>query len=144
MTAAVPSTRRARGFEPWMISNVAVGMAVGSFLTLLVPPFITDVTGSAARVGIVFALVSLAATVGPWFGGRADRSGRHRRYYLIRSCSPTPTARLSAATTTTSCTGVSGVLILGRGSDGKITAGVGDLPGAACTSRRTKASSRCK
>lgn len=83
MTAAVPSTRRARGFEPWMISNVAVGMAVGSFLTLLVPPFITDVTGSAARVGIVFALVSLAATVGPWFGGRADRSGRHRRYYLI-------------------------------------------------------------
>ena len=83
MTAAVPWTRRARGFEPWMISNVAVGMAVGSFLTLLVPPFITDVTGSAARVGIVFALVSLAATVGPWFGGRADRSGRHRRYYLI-------------------------------------------------------------
>ena len=83
MTAAVPSTRRARGFEPWMISNVAIGMAVGSFLTLLVPPFITDVTGSAARVGIVFALVSLAATVGPWFGGRADRSGRHRRYYLI-------------------------------------------------------------
>ena len=66
-----------------MISNVAIGMAVGSFLTLLVPPFITDVTGSAARVGIVFALVSLAATVGPWFGGRADRSGRHRRYYLI-------------------------------------------------------------
>jgi MFS family permease len=66
-----------------MISNVAIGMAIGSFLTLLVPPFITDVTGSAARVGIVFALISLAATVGPWFGGRADRSGRHRRYYQI-------------------------------------------------------------
>lgn len=65
MTAEVPSRRRARGFEPWMISNVAIGMAIGSFLTLLVPPFITDVTGSAARVGIVFALISLAATVGP-------------------------------------------------------------------------------
>ena len=78
MTAEVPSRRRVRGFEPWMISNVAIGIAVGSFLTLLVPPFTTDVTGSAARVGIVFALVSLAATVGPWFGGRADRSGRHR------------------------------------------------------------------
>jgi MFS family permease len=83
MTAEAPSRRRARGFEPWMISNVAIGMAIGSFLTLLVPPFITDVPGSAARVGIVFALISLAATVGPWFGGRADRSGRHRRYYLI-------------------------------------------------------------
>jgi predicted MFS family arabinose efflux permease len=66
-----------------MISNVAIGAATASFLSLLVPPFITDVTGSAARVGIVFALMSLSATVGPWLGGRADRSGQHRRYYVI-------------------------------------------------------------
>lgn len=73
---------RVRGFEWWMISNVGVGAATGSFLSLLIPPFVTTVTGNAARVGIVFAVISLAAAVGPWVGKLADRTGAHRGIYL--------------------------------------------------------------
>lgn len=65
-----------------MLSNVATGAATASFLNLLVPPFITSVTGSAARVGVVFAVVSLAAAVGPWAGRAAERTGRYRELYL--------------------------------------------------------------
>ena len=75
--------RLLRGFEPWMISNVAVGAATASFLNLLVPPFITSVTGSAHRVGIVFAAISLAAVVGPIVARLADRTHLHRLIYLV-------------------------------------------------------------
>ena len=68
-----------RSFELWMVSNAAAGAAIGAFLTLLVPPFITAETGSPARSGIVFAVISLVAVVGPWFGGRADRNGQAPR-----------------------------------------------------------------
>jgi predicted MFS family arabinose efflux permease len=70
------------GAELWMVSNVAVGVATASFLNLLVPPFITSVTGSASRVGIVFAVLSLAAVVGPIVGRVAGRTGRYRAIYL--------------------------------------------------------------
>lgn len=53
------------GVEPWMISNVATGAATASFLNLLVPPFIANVTGSASRGGVVFAVISLAAATVP-------------------------------------------------------------------------------
>lgn len=75
--------QQVRAFEPWMISNIATGAATASFLTLLIPPFVTDVTGSAFRVGIVFAAMSLAAVAGPWIGKIADRTGRHRTIYVI-------------------------------------------------------------
>ncbi len=70
------------GAQWWMVSNVATGAATASFLNLLVPPFITSVTASAARVGVVFAMVSLAAAVGPWVGRAAARTGRYRQLYL--------------------------------------------------------------
>jgi predicted MFS family arabinose efflux permease len=65
-----------------MISNVGVGAATASFLTLLVPPFVADVTHSATRVGIVFAVISLSAAVGPLVARLADRTGRHATFYI--------------------------------------------------------------
>ncbi|GAA1933221.1 hypothetical protein GCM10009775_26510 [Microbacterium aoyamense] len=61
-----------------MLSNVATGAATGSFLTLLLPPFVTDVTGQPWRVGVIFAALSLAAAVGPWVGAVVDRTRTHR------------------------------------------------------------------
>lgn len=52
-------------------------------MTLLVPPFVTKVTGSATRVGVVFAVMSLAAVVAPVVARVADRTGRHRLIYLV-------------------------------------------------------------
>ncbi len=77
------SLRPWSGFEWWMLSNVATGAATASFLNLLVPPFITSVTGSASRVGVVFAMLSLAAAIGPWVGRLAERTGRYRALYFV-------------------------------------------------------------
>lgn len=66
-----------------MLSNLVTGAVTGAFLVLLVPPFITSVTGSAARVGVVFAVTSLAAMLGPVFGHIADRYQLHRLVYSL-------------------------------------------------------------
>ena len=42
----IPTARPVLSFELWMVSNAAAGAAIGSFLTLLIPPFVTEVTGS--------------------------------------------------------------------------------------------------
>ena len=49
---------------------------------LLLPPFITSVTDSASRVGIVFAVISLAAMVGPLVGRLTARTKWYRSTYL--------------------------------------------------------------
>lgn len=72
-----------RSFEPWMVSNVATGAAQQSYMTLLIPPFITSVTGSALRSGIVLAVVGLAALTGPYIGRFADRRNNHRLLYVL-------------------------------------------------------------
>jgi predicted MFS family arabinose efflux permease len=71
-----------RAFEPWMISNIAAGAASLSFVILLIPPFIAQVTGSATRSGIVLAVIGLAALSGPYIGRLADRRGLHRSLYV--------------------------------------------------------------
>lgn len=76
-------TNQSHGFEWWMVSNIAAGAATGSFLTLLIPPFITSVTGSAARSGVVLAFVGLAALIGPQIGRFADRKRLHRPLYIL-------------------------------------------------------------
>lgn len=77
------SDRPGRSFQPWMISNVAAGAAQQSFMMLLIPPFITQTTGSATRSGVVLAVVGLAAITGPWIGRLADRRESHRLLYLL-------------------------------------------------------------
>ncbi len=65
-------------FEWWMISNFAVGAGFAAFVALLIPPYVTEVTGSAADAGIVMMFISLAAVTAPVIGNFADRYSAHR------------------------------------------------------------------
>ena len=67
-----------RAFETWMVSNFAAGAGIGAFVTLLVAPYVTGTTGSAADAGIVVSVISIAAVLGPVFGRLADRYRAHR------------------------------------------------------------------
>ncbi len=72
------ATSKQRAFEGWMISNLAMGAGFSAFVALLIPPYITGITGSAADAGIIMAIISLAAILGPVLGGLADRYRAHR------------------------------------------------------------------
>jgi predicted MFS family arabinose efflux permease len=65
-------------FEWWMISNLAMGAGFSAFVALLIPPFVTEATGNAADAGVVMAVISLAAVLGPVLGGFADKYRAHR------------------------------------------------------------------
>ena len=65
-------------FQWWMVSNLAMGAGFSAFVALLIPPFVTGATGNAADAGIVMAIISLAAVLGPVLGGFADRYRAHR------------------------------------------------------------------
>jgi len=61
-----------------MASNLAIGAGFSAFVSLLVPPYVTEVTGNAADAGIVMAVISLAAVLGPVLGTFADKYHAHR------------------------------------------------------------------
>ncbi len=61
-----------------MVSNFAAGAGIGAFVTLLVAPYVTGTTGSAADAGVVVSVISIAAVLGPVFGRLADRYKAHR------------------------------------------------------------------
>ena len=65
-------------FQWWMISFIAAGAGWAAFISLLIPPFVTESTGSAADAGIVMAIISLAAVLAPVLGGFADKYRAHR------------------------------------------------------------------
>lgn len=65
-------------FQWWMLSNFAVGAGFAAFVALLIPPYVTEVTGSAADAGIVMMFISLAAVLAPVIGSFADRYAAHR------------------------------------------------------------------
>ena len=65
-------------FELWMVSFIAAGAGWSAFISLLIPPYITQVTGNAADAGIVMAIISLAAVLAPVLGGFADKYRAHR------------------------------------------------------------------
>lgn len=65
-------------FEWWMIANLAIGAGYSAFVALLIPPFVTETTGNAADAGIVMAVISLAAVLGPVLGSFADKYRAHR------------------------------------------------------------------
>ncbi|MCJ7557358.1 MAG: MFS transporter [Gammaproteobacteria bacterium] len=77
-TAVENKNVRGPSFEWWMISNIAIGAGFSAFVALLIPPYVTDVTGNATDAGVVMAIVSLAAVMGPILGGFADRYNAHR------------------------------------------------------------------
>jgi predicted MFS family arabinose efflux permease len=72
---AQPNTR---SFEWWMVSNLAIGAGFSAFVALLIPPYVIEVTGSAAEAGVIMAVMSLAAVLGPIIGSFADRYRAHR------------------------------------------------------------------
>src|SRR5688572_18104764 len=71
------------GFEPWMITNFTTGAALGSFVVLLVPPYVSSVTGNPGSAGIAIAVLTLVATAGPAIGGFADSYRSHRLVYTL-------------------------------------------------------------
>ncbi|MCO5189685.1 MAG: MFS transporter [Anaerolineae bacterium] len=70
--------KKERTFEWWMISFVAAGAGWAAFISLLIPPFVTESTGSAADAGTVMAIISLAAVLAPVLGSFADKYRAHR------------------------------------------------------------------
>ena len=67
-----------RAFEWWMVSFIAAGAGWAAFISLLIPPYVTESTGNAADAGIVMAIISLAAVLAPVLGGFADKYRAHR------------------------------------------------------------------
>ena len=65
-------------FEWWMVSFIAAGAGWAAFISLLIPPYVTESTGNAADAGIVMAIISLAAVLAPVLGGFADKYRAHR------------------------------------------------------------------
>ena len=65
-------------FEWWMISFIAAGAGWAAFISLLIPPVVTESTGNPADAGIVMAVISLAAVLAPVLGGFADKYRAHR------------------------------------------------------------------
>ncbi len=77
-TMEANSNGKGPAFEWWMVSFFAVGAGFSAFVSLLIPPFVTEATGNAADAGIVMAIISLAVVLGPVFGGFADKYRAHR------------------------------------------------------------------
>ena len=69
---------RGRSFEWWMFSFIGAGAGWAAFISLLIPPYVTESTGNAADAGIVMAIISLAAVLAPVLGGFADKYRAHR------------------------------------------------------------------
>jgi predicted MFS family arabinose efflux permease len=69
-------------FEWWMVSIFAIGAGFSAFVSLLIPPYVSEATGNAAEAGIVMAIISLAAVMGPVLGGFADKYRAHRLVLL--------------------------------------------------------------
>lgn len=61
-----------------MLSNFAVGAGYSAFVSLLIPPFVKEVTGDASAAGVVMAIIALGALLGPTLGSFADRYSAHR------------------------------------------------------------------
>jgi len=78
MTQENANKKNGPAFEWWMMSIFAIGAGFSAFVSLLIPPFVTEATGNAADAGIVMAVISLAAVLGPVLGGFADKYRAHR------------------------------------------------------------------
>ena len=72
------SNNSGRSFEWWMFSFIGAGAGWAAFISLLIPPYVTESTGNAADAGIVMAIISLAAVLAPVLGGFADKYRAHR------------------------------------------------------------------
>jgi predicted MFS family arabinose efflux permease len=67
-----------KAFEWWMLSMFAIGISYSAFVSLLIPPYVTETGGDASTAGIVMGIIALGALAGPPIGSFADRYGAHR------------------------------------------------------------------
>jgi predicted MFS family arabinose efflux permease len=81
--AGTEDAPKVRAFEWWMISNFAMGAGFAAFVSLLIPPYVTEITGKASEAGVVMAVISLAALAGPVLGGFADKFRAHRLVMVL-------------------------------------------------------------
>jgi predicted MFS family arabinose efflux permease len=65
-------------FEWWMLSMFAIGISYSAFVSLLIPPYVTETGGDASTAGIVMGIIALGALAGPPIGSFADRYRAHR------------------------------------------------------------------
>lgn len=72
------SVSKPKAFEWWMLSMFALGISYSAFVSLLIPPFVTETGGDASTAGIVMAIIALGALGGPPIGAFADRYSAHR------------------------------------------------------------------
>ncbi|MDH3680703.1 MAG: MFS transporter [Acidimicrobiia bacterium] len=75
---ATSSTEAGPSFEWWMLSNFAVGAGFSAFIALLIPPYVTETTDDVTASGVVMAVISLGAVLGPVLGSFADKYRAHR------------------------------------------------------------------
>jgi MFS family permease len=61
-----------------MLSNFAVGAGFSAFIALLIPPYVNETTNDVTASGVVMAVISLGAVLGPVLGGFADKYRAHR------------------------------------------------------------------
>jgi predicted MFS family arabinose efflux permease len=83
VTAPDTDTVQAKAFEWWMLSNFAMGAGYSAFISLLVPPFVNQVTGDASAAGVVMAIIALGALLGPTLGTFADKYSAHRLVLVL-------------------------------------------------------------
>ena len=70
-------------FEWWMLSNFAMGAGYSAFVSLLIPPFVKEITGDASAAGVVMAIIALGALLGPALGMFADKYAAHRLLLVL-------------------------------------------------------------
>jgi MFS family permease len=78
MTLDPTAPPRLRAFEWWMLSMFALGISYSAFVSLLIPPYVSDSGGDASTAGLVMAIIALGALGGPPIGAFADRYSAHR------------------------------------------------------------------
>jgi MFS family permease len=74
---------RARPFELWMTSNLALGLAFNCVLPVLLPSYVLSMGGSATDVWVAMGMAGLFALLGPWIGQIAGRRRAHRSAQVL-------------------------------------------------------------
>ncbi len=83
MTQGTEAPQQVKTFEWWMMSNFAMGAGYSAFISLLIPPFVKEVSGDASAAGVVMAIIALGALLGPAIGSFADKYSAHRLLLVL-------------------------------------------------------------
>ena len=83
MTTNTEAPQQAKSFEWWMMANFAMGAGYSAFVSLLIPPFVKEISGDASAAGVVMAVIALGALLGPALGSFADKYSAHRLLMVL-------------------------------------------------------------